>query len=146
VAREITVSDHCPSTPAPFAASLRRTRRELLLGCALATALAIVQPEEGAARGFRGTPTTTSGTVPFEITSGTSEVITVSSLSAIVDWAVTAAPRSSGVIDFMPSDRKATFQNGPNNSNFAILNCILPKNSALESPAAGKQLLDRRRR
>ncbi|MDB5672024.1 MAG: hypothetical protein JWO25_2983, partial [Alphaproteobacteria bacterium] len=106
---------------------LGRRRSALLLSCAVGTIAAMaLRAEPAAAQAFQGAHVVTSGAATRTITGPTSETIQVESPSAIINWTPTA-PVGSGTIDFLPSGNTATFQNGPNNNDFMVLNRIIPK-------------------
>jgi hypothetical protein len=84
------------------------------------------EPEPQPDGAFRGDPTVQSGSVELHSYPG-SDLITVNSRSAIVNW--TPYDSSGGPsINFLPFGTTATFQNGGEFSTFSILNRILPVN------------------
>lgn len=100
----------------------------LLLGCAAA---ALVLPGTARAQGFAANPVIAAGSVDISRTPGT-DLITVNSPSAIIDWfpfgrfeSVFQSPLPDPYI-FLPQGNFGIFQNGANNSNFAVLNRIVP--------------------
>lgn len=105
-------------TAAALPHRLAKRRAALLLGGALLW----TGPALGQA--FQGTPTVVAGTATRAV-SANSETITISSPSAIINWAP-GDVEALGTIDFLPFGNTATFQNGPNNPDFMVLNRILP--------------------
>ncbi|HEX8262652.1 MAG TPA: hypothetical protein VF547_07245, partial [Allosphingosinicella sp.] len=108
--------------PSPDSA---RCRAALLLGAA---AIALGTAERASAQAFQGNPTVAAGFATRTTAPGT-ETITVQTPSAIINWDPTDVA-GVGTIDFLPAGNVATFQNGPNNPDFVVLNRILPLNPA----------------
>lgn len=88
-------------------------KRALLLGCALAALGGMAGRAQ--AQAFNGTPTTAFGGVAYDRATPGVETITVSTNTAVINWNVANAI-------FLPAGNIATFQNGPNNPNFVVLN------------------------
>lgn len=107
-------------------ARLNQNRSKLLLGCgsaALAIGLAAA-PERAQAQAFQATETFVDGSGSRTLGSGT-ETITIDTNTAIIEW----TPDEDGqgnALDFLPTGNTATFQNGVNVSDFAVLNIVLP--------------------
>lgn len=75
---------------------------------------------------FQGTPTVQSGNVTFGGTTGT-DVITVATPQAVVDWAPSDTGAGPAPIDFLPVGNTALFVNDSTLGNdFTILNRIMP--------------------
>ena len=104
---------------------LGKKRQALLLSCALASMVALGEAEGAGAQAFQGTFTPTAGNATRTVTGGTTETIIVETPSAVVTWTPTDNA-GTGPIDFLPSGHTATFVNGQNTTNFAILNRIIP--------------------
>lgn len=98
----------------------------LVSACAALPSLA---PEAAHAQAFAGGATVVAGTATRDVTTGTTETITVFSPSAIINWKPEDV-LGLGPVDFLPAGKVATFQNGPNNPDFAVLNRIIPQNPA----------------
>jgi len=121
-------------TRAPAALTwLGRKRTSLLLSCALGAVLSVLGATETARAqvqtdapmgAFRGTPTTSAGSITRTTGTGT-ETITVNTAKAIINWSPFDTV-GTGTIDFLPRGNMATFQNGLEVSNFAVLNRIIP--------------------
>lgn len=101
--------------------------RLALLASACALAPALVAPGAAHAQAFAGGATVTAGAATRNVTTGTTETITVFSPSAIIDWKPEDV-LGLGPVNFLPAGNIATFQNGPNNPDFAVLNRIIPEN------------------
>ena len=98
-------------------------RAALLLGGAILAMAGAAEPAR--AQAFQGGATVVAGSALRTVTTGTTETITVTSESAIIDWKP-EDPVGFGIIDFLPAGNVATFQNGPSNADFAVLNRIIP--------------------
>ena len=110
-------------------ARLRARRRSFLFSCAFGSSLALAAPGGAAyAQAVNADPTTTAGAVSYSRfgspTPG-SETVTVQSQTAIIDWRPNPAPPPGGPYVFLPDGNILTFQNGPNNADFVVLNRIL---------------------
>jgi filamentous hemagglutinin family protein len=93
-------------------------RPALLLGCALG---ALTLPSQARAQAFNANPATVAGTVGYDRATLGVETITIDSPSAIINW----FPNVGGnPIIFLPAGNVATFINGNNTGNFAVLNRI----------------------
>lgn len=106
------------------------TRKQLVSSSCLALATALVAAGPALrAQSFQATPTSTFGSVT--ITTGpTTTAITVSSPSAVINWTPTDTAATGGPINFQNSGTTATFTNNPaSNSNFTVLNRIVPSGS-----------------
>ncbi|HMJ92964.1 MAG TPA: hypothetical protein VK472_02560 [Allosphingosinicella sp.] len=103
--------------------------RFLLLASACAALPTLLAPDAASAQAFAGGATVVAGTAVRDVTTGTTETITVSSPSAIINWKPEDV-LGLGPVNFLPAGNVATFQNGPNNPDFAVLNRILPQNPA----------------
>jgi filamentous hemagglutinin family protein len=99
--------------------------RFLLLSCAAGALLAPLDTVAGQA--FQGDHMVVAGAVTRTPTSPTTETIRVESPSAVLNWSP-ADIVGQGPVDFLPAGNIATFQNGPNNPDFLVLNRILPQN------------------
>ena len=108
--------------PVPSPLSGRR-RAALLLGAA---AIALGTAEQASAQAFQGTPTVVFGGA-LRTTGPNSETILIDTSSAVINWAPNDIA-GLGTIDFLPAGTTATFTNGPSNSNFIVLNRIIPLN------------------
>ena len=105
-------------------ARLRAQRRTLMLGCALGTALALgTAAQRAGAQAFDSTPTTAFGAVTYDRATPGVETVQIESNTAVIDWRPIGTP--VGEYLFLPGGNVATFQNGPNNSNFVVLNRIV---------------------
>ena len=108
-------------------APLTKNRSRLLMGAgpmALAVSLTL-SPERASAQAFQATETVADGIVTRNLTGSGTETIVVETDSAIVDW----TPTEDGLgnaLDFLPTGNVATYENGVNVTDFAILNRILP--------------------
>ena len=98
-------------------------RSALLLAGA---AIAFGASEQAQAQAFKGNPTVVSG-FATRFPGPNAETIVVESPTAIINWDPTDMA-GLGTIDFLPAGSIATFQNGPNNPNFVVLNRIIPLN------------------
>ena len=103
----------------------------LLLGCA-AAALCCSSAGEASIPGFNATPSVAAGSVTIDRSTPGTDLITVNSPSAIIDWfpfgrfeSVFQSPLPDPYI-FLPQGNFGIFQNGANNPNFAVLNRIVP--------------------
>ena len=101
---------------------LRAKRRSLLFSCAIGSTLALAAyGEQAKAQAFQADPVTIAGGVLYNRATPGIETITVTSDSAIINW----EPNVPGnPIPFLPAGNVATFQNGPSNSDFVVLNRI----------------------
>ncbi len=108
------------------------TRSVLLRSCAPAalTVAAMAAPQTVSAQAFQATPTIVQGDVSIIREIPGQEEITITGLDAIVDWA--PIENSGGVETFLPAGNVATFQGGPGETTFAVLNRILP--TAVSTP------------
>lgn len=106
------------------------TRRQLLSASGLAMATALLAGSPAAhAQSFQGTPTSTFGSVTISTGSGTTDVV-VSSPSAVINWTPTDTAPTGGPIAFQTAGTTATFTNNiSGNSDFAVLNRIIPSGS-----------------
>ncbi len=108
-------------------AYLNPNRSKLLLGCgsaALAMGLAAA-PDRASAQAFQATEVIQAGSAIRNPTGTGTETIEVNSPTVVIEW----TPFEDGAgnaLDFLPTSNVATFQNGPNEPNFAVLNVILP--------------------
>lgn len=103
--------------------SSRRRWTNLLLGTALPALALAIAPGTARAQAFNGNPTVGSGTVTRTVSTG-AETITVNSPSAIINW----TPNDlTPIANFLPQGNVATFQNGANVANFAVLNRVIPQ-------------------
>jgi hypothetical protein len=93
-------------------------RPVLMLGCALG-ALSLAKRAE--AQAFNANPTTVAGVVAYDRATPGVETVTLDSPSAIIRWVPNVA---GNPIDFLPAGRVATFINGNNTGDFAVLNRI----------------------
>jgi len=94
-------------------------KRMLMLGCAVGGVCCVAVPyAQVDAQAFNANPKTVAGNVSYDRATAGVETITVETQSAIIDWTPTA-----GI--FLPAGDTATFVNGPNNADFAVLNRIL---------------------
>jgi hypothetical protein len=115
-----------PVLRAPHGFSARRWKA-LLLGTALPAVAMVSAPGTAWAQSeglgaFRGNHEVAAGSATRAVSPG-AETITVNTPSAIINW----TPTDIGPIaDFLPAGNVATFQNGGETSNFAVLNRILP--------------------
>src|SRR4051812_7312152 len=96
----------------------------LLLSAAVGGIAAVAAAGAAHAQAFNGTPGVVAGTATRTVTGPTTETIQVDSASAIINWKPNLA--GSGTIIFLPAGNVATFQNGLNNPDFAVLNRIIP--------------------
>ena len=113
---------HAPSSTT----GLGSVRRSLLLSCAVGAALGLAgSGDEAVAQGFQGTPTVDSGQVTFDSGTPNTDVITVGTPTAVVNWDPFDAS-GSGPVNFLPNGNTAIFQNEPGLPTFVILNRILP--------------------
>jgi len=99
---------------------LNARRKGLLLSCAFGTAVALAaQPDAASAQAIQANmdfnPNATRIT-----TSGTSETISVSNPSTVINWSPTSTP--TGDYEFLPAGNTVTFQHG--GGDFAVLNRI----------------------
>jgi len=90
----------------------------LLLSCAISGLCVAVPHGRVDAQAFNATPKTVAGGVDYDRATPGVETIFVSTPSAIINW----IPATAG--SFLPAGNVATFRNGPNNQNFAVLNRI----------------------
>jgi filamentous hemagglutinin family protein len=112
---------------------VRTARRKLLWSCAAAAIVvtAGTGAQKAHAQAFQGTPTlpnpniAASGSATRNITSPTTETITVATPTATINW-IPSDNDGSGTIDFLPAGNVATFTNDPANPDFTVLNRILP--------------------
>jgi filamentous hemagglutinin family protein len=104
------------TTSAPLPAARLALRRALMIGCALGTFC--LGAGEAGAQAFDANPTTIAGTVSYNRATTGIETIQVESNTAIIRW-------SPGGGTFLPAGNTATFTNGPNNSDFVVLNRII---------------------
>jgi filamentous hemagglutinin family protein len=108
--------------------NFRVLRRCLMSSAALATLAVVAAPERATAQStqgaFLGNPTVVSGAATRQVTGSGTETITVGTNNAIINW--TPIDTTSPIVNFLPAGHTATFQNGANVTNFAVLNRILP--------------------
>ncbi|MEA3002000.1 MAG: hypothetical protein QOH81_788, partial [Sphingomonadales bacterium] len=110
-----------PPKPGP------QLRARLLLSSAAAAIVCVMSaPAPARAQAFQGNAAVSAGAATRIVTGPTSETIRVDSPSAILDWKPNDAAIGGPPIDFLPSGNIATFQNGPNNPSFMVLNRIVP--------------------
>ncbi|BDI61682.1 hypothetical protein [Qipengyuania nanhaisediminis] len=91
---------------------------------ALAIALA-ASPDRAQAQAFQATETVTTGAATRIFTGTGTETIRVDTTTATITW----TPDEDGAgnaLDFLPTFNVATFENGANNADFAVLNIINP--------------------
>jgi len=101
-------------------------RPALRLGGALA---ALAAPATAGAQAFTANPTTIHGSVTYDRATAGVETITVNSPSAVINWNF-VSPIGNPIV-FQPTGTTATFRNGPNNGDFAVLNRIVPGGAAI---------------
>ncbi|MBU1253438.1 MAG: hypothetical protein KKE69_03460, partial [Alphaproteobacteria bacterium] len=89
---------------------------------AFATASATVDPTPARAQAYNATPAVVGGNATFANGPGTT-TITVETPQAIIDWRSPSTPTNPFI--FLPAGNVATYQNGINTANFAVLNRIL---------------------
>jgi hypothetical protein len=105
----------------------------MLLTGAAASSLMIAVPASAAAPAsaplgaFRGSITSTVGSVTRTPTSNTTETITVGSSKATINWLPNNGSGSGNIV-FLPKGNTATFVNAPNVSDYTVLNRIIPNN------------------
>jgi filamentous hemagglutinin family protein len=94
----------------------------LLFSCAIGSALVLAtHGEQAKAQAFQADPTTVAGGVSYNRATPGVETITVDTNTATINW----EPNVPGnPIPFLPAGNVATFQNGPSNSDFVVLNRI----------------------
>ena len=97
------------------------SRAALRIGCAVA---ALAAPAAAGAQAFTANPTTVHGSVTYDRATPGVETVTVNSTSAVINWQF-VSPVGNPIV-FLPTGNTATFQNGPNNADFAVLNRIIP--------------------
>ena len=97
------------------------SRAALRIGCALA---ALAAPGAAGAQAFTANPTTVHGSVTYDRATPGVETVTVNSPSAVINWNF-VSPIGNPIV-FLPAGNTATYQNGPNNPDFAVLNRIIP--------------------
>jgi hypothetical protein len=115
--------------PLPLARRQATMKRQpLLSSCAVAAAMVAVGYGAPAwAQAFQaGTPTVALGSAVRNITSPTSETITIDSATAVLNWTPTDSAVGPGSINYLPTGNVATFANGSSVANFTVLNRILP--------------------
>lgn len=103
-------------------------RSSLMMSCAAgAIAMVALHPTSATAQdgAFRGTVSSTTGSVVRLTTSDTTETITVNSNTAVINWAPTDV-EGFGNVDFLPEGNVATFVNGASISDYTVLNRIIP--------------------
>lgn len=105
----------------------KSNRSKLLMGCgSMALALAMMaNPEEARAQAFQGFEEPAAGSVTRIFTGTGTETIVVETDTAVLDW-TPFEDTGGNALDFLPTNNVATFENGVNVQNFAILNRILP--------------------
>src|SRR5206468_3395815 len=103
----------------------RLKRHKLLVSCAVLAITVALTPQRAWAQAFQGTPTVTGGIVSFNRSTPGSETVTVSTGTAIVNWAPTDT-QGTGNINFLPAGNTATFQGGDGLADYTILNRIVP--------------------
>ncbi|MEA3034502.1 MAG: hypothetical protein QOH04_257, partial [Sphingomonadales bacterium] len=101
-----------------------RRRRALLL---IGSAAAALAAGRAGAQAFQGSFVNTAGAAVRQISTSTSETITVTTPSAILTWTPTDSAIGGPAIDFLPAGNVATFQNAVNLKDFIVLNRIVPK-------------------
>ncbi len=105
-------------------AHLNNQRSKWLLGCgsaALAMGLALM-PSMASAQAIQATDSVQSGSATRIITGSTTEIISVSTDTAVIDW----TPLEDGqgnALDFLPTGHEVEFRSV---TDFAVLNRILP--------------------
>jgi len=103
------------------------TRNGLLLSCAsLAIATAVLTPSAAEAQAFLGSISSNTGTVSRNITSGSTETITVGSNTATINWAPNDQQIGGGTINFLPSGNTATFTSASGITDYTVVNYIVP--------------------
>ena len=105
-----------------MARASRRLRPALLLGCA---ACGLGAAGKAEAQAFTASPTTVAGNVTYDRATPGVETITVNTPSAIIRWSP-VSPLNPYV--FLPAGNTATFINGINTTDFAVLNRIATNN------------------
>jgi len=108
-----------------YCTNRRLKRHKLLVSCAALAITVALTPQRAWAQAFQGTPTVTGGSVSFNRSTPGSETVTVSTGSAIVNWAPTDT-QGTGDINFLPAGNTATFQGVDGFADFTILNRIVP--------------------
>ncbi len=103
----------------------RAPRSGLMIGCAAGALAFAAAPQSVSAQAFQAESVTVSGTVFRQLTSDTTETISIETPTAIVDWFPNDG--QSAIVDFLPQGNVATFSNGENVTDFAILNRIIPQ-------------------
>ncbi|NLR38544.1 hypothetical protein [Novosphingobium sp. ERW19] len=111
-------------------ALVKAPRKQLLSASGIALAAALAASGSAAqAQSFQATPTSTFGSVSINQGSGTTDIV-VSSPSAVINWTPTDTATTGGPIIFQSAGTTATFSNNPaSNSDFAVLNRIIPSGS-----------------
>lgn len=106
---------------------LNQNRSKLLLGCgsaALAMGLAAT-PQMVSAQAIQATENVTTGSANRVFTGTGTETIFVATDVAVIDW-TPDEDGSGNALAFLPTNNVVTFRNDVNNSDFAVLNRILP--------------------
>ncbi|WP_162896034.1 hypothetical protein [Novosphingobium sp. THN1] len=111
-------------------ALVKAPRKQLLSASGIALAAALAASGSAVqAQSFQATPTSTFGSVSINQGSGTTDIV-VSSPSAVINWTPTDTATTGGPIIFQSAGTTATFSNNPaSNSDFAVLNRIIPSGS-----------------
>ena len=108
-----------------MALASRRLRPALLLGCA-GCGLAVSGKAE--AQAFNADPSTVAGLVAYDRATPGVETVTINSPSAIIRWQPNLSPPLPNPYVFLPAGNTATFVNGVNVTDFAVLNRIATNN------------------
>ncbi len=114
------------------------THSVLLRSCA-PTALAVAAaalPNAAMAQAFQGSPSTIQGTVAYDRATPGVETVTVQGVDAIIDW-TPATDVNGAALTFLPDGNTAVFQGAPGETNFAVLNRILPTATFTPTEFAG---------
>jgi len=117
----------------PLSRRLAVRRKSLMLSCAsLAIAAVAVTPQAAHAQAappagaFRGTISSSVGSVVRNPVTNTTETITIGSNTATINWSPNDTAVGGGPINFLPTGNVATFTSTSGITDYTVLNRIVP--------------------
>jgi len=117
----------------PLSRRLAVRRKSLMLSCAsFAIAAVAVAPQAAHAQAappagaFRGTISSSVGSVARNPVTNTTETITIGSNTATINWSPNDTAVGGGPINFLPTGNVATFTSTPGITDYTVLNRIVP--------------------
>src|SRR6185437_4102360 len=125
--------------PHALCPAYRLKRHTLLVSCATLAISVALTPGRAWAQAFQGTPTTASGTITYDRSTPGTEMVTVGSSTATINWAPSDTS-GTGNVNFLPLGNTATYQAASGVTGFTVLNRVVPTDATREIELNGTLL------